>query len=112
MPDSLDRMRRAIERKGPASNRDRPEIVDPVHMVGVIVRVQHRIHRLYFGRQQLQPQLRGRVDEDAFVIRRLDDSGDSGTSVPRIFGGADCARTSNDRDAEGRARAEHNQPHP
>ena len=99
-------LRREMEREtSAAGTTQRAEIVDPVQVIGVRVREEYRVERLDPGGDQLEAELRRRVHEKAPRTvgqqQRL-----PCPAVPGIVRAADRAAAPDDRDAEGRARAE------
>ena len=55
-----------------------------MRVVGVIVRVQHRVDAIDARRDELQSQLGRRVEQDARARRALDDGADARALVARI----------------------------
>ena len=94
-----------------APHGDRAEVVDAVRVVGVIVREQHRVDAVDAGGDELQPQLRRRVDQQPRAAVRLDDRADARALVARIGRTAHRAAAADLRDAEARAGAEEGELH-
>jgi len=84
-------LRRAIKRHRPAQvTRDWPQIVQAIHVIGMSVCVQDRVHDLHPGTQELQAQLRRRVDQDVPLVRG-DEDGTAIAMISRISGAAHFA---------------------
>src|SRR3546814_5534151 len=60
-----------------------PQIVDPVAMIGVIVRPDHRVERRHIGREQLFAQVGAGIDEHARTLM-LDEQRGAGAAVARF----------------------------
>ena len=80
--------------------RQRANVVDAVHVVGVIVGEKNRVDLTDAGVDQLKSQLRRRVDEYSHASVRLDQRADSGPLVTRISGSANLAGTADLGDAK------------
>src|SRR5690606_23834098 len=89
-----------------------PEVVDPMHVVGVGVRVPHRVDGIDLLAQELEPELRRRVDEEpAGAVVALEEGGVTVPPVPGVRRGARRATAPDDRDSERSAGAEEAEPH-
>jgi hypothetical protein len=72
-PHPLQRLRRAINRERLlATHREDSEIIDAVDMIGVLVCVHHRIDPGEAASEQLQSELRRRIDQDRCPVHLQD----------------------------------------
>ena len=105
------RAARAIGRQHRAlTDGECAQVVDAMHVVGVRVREQHRVDVIDAGRDELQPQLGWRVDQEPFAPG-LDQCGGPGTPVAGVNGCTGSTATADLRHAKRRAGAEKDQPH-
>ena len=63
--------------------REEPQVVEAEQVIGVVVRVDDRVHQLHVRAEQLQPQLGRRVDEDV-AARRADEHRAAVAVVARV----------------------------
>ncbi len=92
-----------------ARDRQAADVIDPVNVVGVIMREENRVHVIHSRRDELEPQLRGGIDEDAGPPIRLDQRADAGPLVTRISRAAYRAAASDLRYAGARSRPQERQ---
>ena len=85
--------------------REDPQIVEPEQMVGVLVRVDHRVDAADALAEQLHAQLGRRVDQQ-IALGQADDDAAARAAVARVGAGADRAVAADDRHAVRRARAQ------
>ena len=90
---------------------NRANVVDAVHVVGVIVGEQHGVDAIDAARDELQPQLGRRVDQQARSAIGLDHRADAGAAVARIGRAADGAVAADLRHAEARSGSEEGELH-
>ena len=67
-----------------AAHRDRPDIVDPVRVISVVVSEDHRIDPVDACREKLEPKLGRGVDEKPRTFVSLDESAYSASLVARV----------------------------
>lgn len=87
-----------------------PNVVDAVDVIGVIVGKEDRIDVVHSGRDQLEPQLGRRVDQNPGASVRLDEGADAGPPVARVRRPANRAAASNLGYAETGSRPKERQP--
>ena len=76
----------AVERHGAAqATWDRPQVIEAEQVVGVVVREQDGVNHRDLLAEQLQPQLRRRVDEDV-ALGQADQDGAAVALVARVGG--------------------------
>ena len=94
------RVARAVRGKDRGlTNRQRTQVVDAVHVIGMGMGEEHGIDPVDSRRHQLQAQLGRRVDQQARVAR-LDERRGSGPAIAWIRGGAGGTVTADLRHAE------------
>jgi hypothetical protein len=89
---------------------NRPDVVEAVRVIGVVVCEEHGVDVGDPGGDQLQPQLRRRINEQPRPLV-LDHGADPRALVARIGGTAHRAAAADLRNAETRAGAEEGQLH-
>jgi len=92
------------------ADRQRTQVIDAVHVVGVRVRKQHGVDPIDAGRDELEPQLGRRVDQKPRTSR-LDERSRARALVAGVGGCTGWTATADLRHAERCTRAEKNQPH-
>jgi hypothetical protein len=60
------------------------DVVNAVHVIGVVVREEDRIDTIDSRRDELQSELRWRIDENSRFSIALNERADPGSLVPRI----------------------------
>jgi len=85
-------------------------VVDPVDVIGVVVREENRVDPDDASGDELQPQLGRRVDQNAGSSIRLDERADPGSLVPRIGRAAYRTAAADLRNAEAGPRSEEREP--
>ena len=98
-PDAMARLAQRFGRpvhlhRNFAPVRERPDIVNSVDMIRVIVREQNRIDTADARGDQLETQLRRSVDQNVRASIRHHQRADAGSLVPRVRRSAHLARAS------------------
>jgi hypothetical protein len=82
---TLQRFHGAVHRERTVAPHGKSaEVVDPVGVVGVIVREEHGVDPVHAGSDELESQLRRRVDEYSRTSVRFDEGAHPGALVSRI----------------------------
>jgi hypothetical protein len=101
----------AIERQRIGTReRERAQVVNPMHVVGMEVRVEHRVHAADACRKQLQAEFRWGVHEQANAVV-FDERGGAGAAIPGIIGATGGAVATDLRDPHGGPRPEESEAH-
>ena len=106
------RCRRAVQRQRlGAADRENPQVVDAVDVIGMFVGVEHRIEPGDPGGEELQAELGRRIDEQRRVAR-LEEGRAPGPAVARVARPADRAIAADHGHPERGSGAEQREPHP
>src|SRR5688572_1532544 len=82
LAQTLDRIARRVARYRPLSRlAQRPQVVDSVAMIGVIVRPEHRVDPVDPGGQQLAAQVGCGVDQDPRPVVAFDDDRNAAAAI-------------------------------
>src|SRR5215218_6281028 len=109
--DSLERLSGSVDGQWlRTTNRENPQIVYAIDVVGMLVCIDDRINSGDALREQLQPELRWSIDED-FGTSDVENGAGAAAPISRICRAADGTVTPDLRHAEGRTRSEEREAH-
>src|SRR5947209_3643027 len=100
---------RRIHRQTSRDVGERPDVIEPVHVVGVIVRKKERVDFANSRSQKLETQLCVSINEKARAVITFDARAYAGSLIPWIARSAHFAITCNLRNAEAGAGPEESQ---
>ena len=86
--------------------RERANVVDAVDVIGVIMSEKNCVHLTHTGVDQLEPELRRSIDEDAHATVSLDERADTRSLISRVGRSADLAPAADLGDTKTGSRAQ------